>query len=181
MKTNVGHPDNSLGVRHIDFVMATLLLVAAAGFAPGFLARGLSAAAVAPHALARPAATFGARHADVRLDVEPVPGPCPSCGDAVTYWDGGTLFVCTACAHEWSIDAGVAEEEAVAIATKDCNGVVLSDGDSALLVKELGKGLKKGLKVSKIRLGDFGDGHDVQATIKELGTYDLKSQFLKKA
>lgn len=64
--------------------------------------------------------------------------------------------------------------------TRDTNGNVLASGDTVVLTKVLGKGLKKGLKVKGIRLGDFGDGHDVQANIPGLGVYSLKSQFLKK-
>ena len=113
---------------------------------------------------------------------QPAPGPCPSCGDLNAYWDGGTLFVCTACAHEWpsatgSPSAPASDADQVVL---DSNGVALSRGDSVVLIKALGKDLKKGLKVSKIRLGDFGDGHDVEASIPGLGTYALKSQFLKK-
>lgn len=116
---------------------------------------------------------------------ELVPGPCPSCGDVNAYWDGGALFVCTACSHEWSTLAGsvVGPSAPVLDADQkviDSNGVLLTRGDSVVLIKALGKDLKKGLKISKIRLGDFGDGHDVEATIAGLGTYALKAQFLKK-
>ena len=68
----------------------------------------------------------------------------------------------------------------MATVTKDCNGVELARGDSVVLIKDLGKALKKGLKVTKIRLGDYGDGHDVEAKIPQAGTFLLKSQFLKK-
>jgi uncharacterized Zn ribbon protein len=64
--------------------------------------------------------------------------------------------------------------------TRDCNGNILKANDSCILTQDLAKGkLKKGLKV-KIRLGDYGDGHDCEATIAGMGTYALKSQFLKK-
>ena len=33
----------------------------------------------------------------------------------------------------------------------------------------------------KVRLGDFGDNHDLQATIPSKGTYALKSEFVRKA
>ena len=63
---------------------------------------------------------------------------------------------------------------------KDVNGKVLEAGDTCVLTQDLAKGkLKKGLKV-KIRVGDYGDGHDCEATVKGVGTYALKSQFLKK-
>ena len=96
------------------------------------------------------------------------------------------LFVCTACSHEWSVEptdgGGISsqEEEDDDNVIRDVNGAVLEKGDAVLLVKDLGKGLKKGLKVNRIRIGNFGDGHDVEASIPGLGTYVLKSQFLKK-
>jgi len=62
----------------------------------------------------------------------------------------------------------------------DVNGNILESGDTVILTKELGKGLKQGLKVARIRVGDFGDDHNVQAAIAGLGTFNLKSQFLKK-
>lgn len=64
--------------------------------------------------------------------------------------------------------------------TRDVNGNILERGDTVVLVKDLGKGLKKGTKVKNIRLGDYGDGHDIEANIAGMGTYALKSQFLKK-
>jgi protein PhnA len=108
----------------------------------------------------------------------PEPGPCPECADDNAYWDGSTLFVCTNCAHEWPVDAVV--EEVDDGLTRDVNGNVLESGDTCVLTQDLAKGkLKKGQKV-KIRLGDYGDAHDCEATITGVGTYALKSQFLKK-
>lgn len=119
----------------------------------------------------------------------PEPDSCPECSDVNGYWDGGTLFVCTACAHEWPIDTtgsdtGTDQDDdssnADTTAVRDSNGVELQTGDSAMLIKDLAKGkLKKGLKV-KLRVGDYGDDHDCEATIKTVGTYALKSEFLKK-
>jgi protein PhnA len=111
----------------------------------------------------------------------PEPGPCPSCNDDNAYWDGSSLFVCTACDHEWPVDELQVEEQATEDnLTRDSNGFVLETGDTCVLIKDLAKGkLKKGLKV-KIRLGDYGDGHDCQANIADVGTYALKSEFLKK-
>lgn len=63
---------------------------------------------------------------------------------------------------------------------RDVNGKTLEQGDACVLTQDLAKGkLKKGQKV-KIRLGDYGDGHDCEATITGVGTYALKSKFLKK-
>lgn len=109
----------------------------------------------------------------------PEPGPCPECTDENTYWDGSTLFICTNCENEWAV-SGVDSEDTQDDVTKDVNGNALEQGDTCVLTQDLAKGkLKKGLKV-KIRLGDYGDGHDCEATIKGVGTYALKSQFLKK-
>jgi protein PhnA len=113
----------------------------------------------------------------------PEPGPCPECSDENSYWDGSTLFICTACDHEWPVE-GTADAPASASdgddVTRDSNGVILEQGDSCVLIKDLAKGkLKKGLKV-KIRLGDYGGGHDCEATLAGVGTYALKSEFLKK-
>jgi len=103
--------------------------------------------------------------------------------DENTYWDGVTLFVCTSCAHEWPITAADGDdngEDNDAATTRDVNGNILETNDSCVLIKDLAKGkLKKGLKV-KIRLGDYGDGHDCEATIPGVGTYALKSEFLKR-
>jgi len=119
----------------------------------------------------------------------PEPGPCPECSDANGYWDGSTNFVCIACGHEWLVaddssqgdgdddDGDDSDGDGV---IRDSNGSVLESGDTVVLTKELGKGLKKGLKVTRIRVGDFGDDHDVQANIPGMGTFNLKSGFLKK-
>jgi protein PhnA len=92
--------------------------------------------------------------------------------------------VCIACGNEWPVaDASrgaTADTEIGDDLTRDANGNVLERGDTVVLVKDLGKGLKKGTKVKNIRLGDYGDGHDIEASIPGLGTYELKSQFLKK-
>ena len=115
----------------------------------------------------------------------PEPGPCPECNDENGYWDGSTNFVCISCGHEWSVasqtengDEGNDSDNDDTI--RDSNGNILESGDTVVLTKELGKGLKKGLKVTRIRVGDYGDDHDVQANIPGLGTFNLKSQFLKK-
>jgi protein PhnA len=112
----------------------------------------------------------------------PEPGSCPECSDENGYWDGSSNFVCIACGHEWPVETSQGEDvETVDDGiVRDSNGNILETGDTVVLTKELGKGLKKGLKITRIRVGDYGNGHDCQATIPGLGTYDLKSQFLKK-
>lgn len=134
-------------------------------------------------------AKFSFINSNVALQAIPEPGPCPECSDPNGYWDGSTNFVCIACGHEWLVDSnegyganmgeGTDKDDASQV-VKDSNGNVLESGDTVVLTKELGKGLKKGLKVLRIRVGDYGDDHDVQANIPGLGTFNLKSQFLKK-
>mmetsp|Transcript_76761 Transcript_76761/g.150483 ORF Transcript_76761/g.150483 Transcript_76761/m.150483 type:complete len:203 (+) Transcript_76761:68-676(+) len=157
-----------------------LAVVAYAPRSSGLLVSGGAFTRSVPQAVATSYRTSGVRLFAAK-ESDPEPPPCVSCGDEVTYWDGGGLFACTACGHEWPVAApgegGDAEyTEAV---TKDSNGAVLLKGDTVVLTKELGKGLKKGMKVARIRLGNFGDDHDVEAVIPGLGTYALKSQFLK--
>lgn len=115
------------------------------------------------------------------LSAVPEPGSCPECSDENSYWDGSTMFVCTACGHEWPVGSmGSEDENDDGGVIRDSNGNVLEGGETVVLTKELGKGLKKGLKVTRIRIGDFGDGHDIEANIPGLGTFLLKSQFVKK-
>lgn len=69
------------------------------------------------------------------------------------------------------------------IVTKDCNGNVLSDGDSVIVNKTLNvKGsaisLKKGTKIKGIRLTD--DDGEVECRIGK-STIVLRTEFLKKA
>ena len=115
----------------------------------------------------------------------PEPGPCPECADDNAYWDGSTLFVCTNCDHEWPVDAVVDEADGAPYdvddgLTRDVHGNVLESGDACVLTQDLAnRKLKRGQKV-KIRLGDYGNDHDCEATITGLGTYALKSKFLKK-
>lgn len=127
-------------------------------------------------------------HTSLFSTAVPEPGPCPECQDEATYWDGSTLFICTSCAHEWTIDqAGPALAKTAddgdnddVVVTRDRNGAILKTSDTCVLIQDLAKGkLKKGTKV-KIRVGDYGDGHDCEATIPGVGTYALKSEFLKK-
>ncbi|KAJ1631296.1 hypothetical protein T492DRAFT_62407 [Pavlovales sp. CCMP2436] len=87
--------------------------------------------------------------AGLRASLQPEPGPCPNCADVNTNWDGAR-FVYAACGHEWATDANKAAEPdsgGTDEVTRDSNGVVLSQGDSVILIKALGKDLKKGLKI----------------------------------
>jgi uncharacterized Zn ribbon protein len=90
------------------------------------------------------------------------------------------MFACTACGHEWPVEGEAKVLDPDLMATRDSNGFVLLSGDTCVLIQDLAKGkLKKGQKV-KIRLGDYGAGHDCEANIPGVGTYALKSKFLKK-
>merc|ERR1712194_631568 len=113
----------------------------------------------------------------LRASVVPEPGNCPECSNENGYWDGSTMFICIACAHEWSVELASADsgpssaEENSTI--RDSNGNILEGGETVVLTKELGKGLKKGMKVTRIRIGDYGDDHDVEASIPGMGTFLL--------
>jgi len=133
---------------------------------------------------ARAAAAEDAREAEearrvAEANADPEPGPCPECADESTYWDGMLGFACTSCGYEWTIeDAKAAAEKFI---TRDVDGAEIKSGDQVVLVKDLAGGtLKRGTKV-KVKLGDFGDNHDLQAVIPSKGTYALKSEFVKKA
>ncbi|RDW16660.1 zinc ribbon domain-containing protein YjdM [Oceanobacillus chungangensis] len=104
---------------------------------------------------------------------------CPNCNSEYTYEDG-ILLVCPECAHEWTADPEVVEDEKI---VKDANGNVLHDGDTVTIIKDLKvKGsstpLKVGTKVKNIRLVD-GD-HDIDCKIDGFGAMQLKSEFVKK-
>lgn len=102
--------------------------------------------------------------------------PCPECRSAFTY-QAQTLLACPECGHEWS----PATEETPVV--RDSVGVVLSDGDTVTVIKDLKlKGsssvIKVGTKVRGIRLVE-GD-HDIDCKIPGVGQIGLKSQFVKK-
>ncbi|AOA57522.1 zinc ribbon domain-containing protein YjdM [Acinetobacter larvae] len=108
---------------------------------------------------------------------------CPQCQSEYTYEDG-SLFICPECAHEWHAGEELVEEQQQ---IKDAHGVVLTDGDSVTVIKDLKiKGsssvVKVGTKVKNIRLlADATDGHDIDCKIDGIGSIKLKSEFVKKA
>lgn len=109
----------------------------------------------------------------------PIP-ECPVCGMGNTYADGAQL-VCADCGHEWSPSAPATEDEA-ANEVRDANGVVLQDGDTVVLVKDLKvKGssltLKMGTKVRNLRV--VGGDHDVEGRV-DGAPMRLKAIYLKK-
>ena len=108
---------------------------------------------------------------------------CPKCSSEYTYEDR-EMLVCPECAYEWSpstVDENLDEEQSTVV--KDSNGVILKDGDTVTVIKDLkvkGSSLvvKVGTKVKGIRLVD-GD-HDIDCKIKGIGAMQLKSEFVKK-
>ena len=67
---------------------------------------------------------------------------------------------------------------------KDANGVILSNGDTITVIKDLkvkGSSLvvKVGTKVKNIRL--VGGDHDIDCKIPGIGAMKLKSEFVKKS
>lgn len=107
--------------------------------------------------------------------------PCPSCQSPYAYADG-PLYICSECAHEWPIAAAVTNEPEAAV-VRDANGVVLTDGDTVMVIKDLKvKGsssvVKQGTKVKNIRLVE--SDHDIDCKIPGIGAMGLKSEFVKK-
>lgn len=116
------------------------------------------------------------RHRVYSGDMTQTLPPCPECRSAFTY-QAQTLLACPECGHEWS----PATEETPVV--RDSVGVVLSDGDTVTVIKDLKlKGsssvIKVGTKVRGIRLVE-GD-HDIDCKIPGVGQIGLKSQFVKK-
>ena len=113
---------------------------------------------------------------------------CPSCRSSLTYEDGA-LLLCPECGHEWTASAAPAEGapaggSPVGLAVRDAHGVVLVDGDSVVVVKDLkvkgaASALKIGTRVRSVRLVE-GD-HNIDCRIDGFGAMRLKSEFVKKA
>ena len=49
----------------------------------------------------------------VAAAADPEPGPCVTCGDTGTYWDGMVTFACTSCGHEWGIEEAISPADEV--------------------------------------------------------------------
>lgn len=112
--------------------------------------------------------------------MEPLP-PCPECGCVNTY-ELSALLVCPECAHEWSADEAIGDDDVI----RDAVGNVLADGDTVTIVKDMkvkgsSKTLKVGTRVSNIRLTPGPGGHDVEAKVEGFGPLYLKSSIMKKA
>ena len=103
---------------------------------------------------------------------------CPKCNSEYTY-EGGSMYVCPECAHEWSKDAAQESTDDKRV-VRDASGNVLNDGDSVTVIKDLKvKGSSATVKVKNIRLVE-GD-HDIDCKIDGIGAMSLKSEFVKKA
>ena len=113
--------------------------------------------------------------------------PCPQCKSEITYADR-ELWVCTQCAHEWSLASSqeFIEDAPTTTQVRDVNGNVLQDGDAVIVIKDLkvkgaSSAVKGGTKVKSIRLVDGHDGHNIDCKIDGFGAMRLKSIFVKKA
>lgn len=111
---------------------------------------------------------------------------CVKCGCEHVYEDG-SFYICPECFCEFPKDGGgeaSEEDDNSDVVIKDANGVVLQDGDTVVVIKDLKiKGsssvVKVGTKVKNIRL--VGGDHDIDCKIPGIGSMGLKSEFVKKA
>ena len=97
-----------------------------------------------------------------------------------TYLDS-VNFICPDCSHEWSVLVSKEEVEESRV-HKDAYGIVLNDGDTVTLIKDLKvKGsslvIKGGTKIKNIRLID--NDHDIDCKVDGQSML-LKSEFMKK-
>ena len=109
---------------------------------------------------------------------------CSRCGCEYPY-EVQAMWVCPDCSYEWPQHAAAEKNEDVEdVVIKDANGVVLADGDTVVVIKDLKvKGsssvVKVGTKVKNIRL--VAGDHDIDCKIPGIGAMGLKSEFVKKA
>ncbi len=100
--------------------------------------------------------------------------------------DGGDEFVYDEATGEWAPAGEVAARAAAAaqVEVRDSMGNLLADGDSVVLVKDLkvkgaGQTLKRGTKISSIRLTD--NEEEVDCRHDKIKGLVLRVEFLKKA
>ncbi|PZP59333.1 MULTISPECIES: zinc ribbon domain-containing protein YjdM [Pseudoxanthomonas] len=111
----------------------------------------------------------------------PTAPACPQCTLDNTYADGA-LWICADCGHEWTADAGTAEQ---ALVVRDVNGNVLAAGDTVTVIKDLKvKGssipLKQGTVIRNIRLVE-DDAEHIEGHSDKIKGLVLKTCFLRKA
>jgi protein PhnA len=107
---------------------------------------------------------------------------CPSCQSPYGYLTEENQYMCPECSFEWTIEENLAEIDDNVVL--DANGVVLQNGDSVVVIKDLPvkgapKNIKAGTKVKNIRLTD--GNHNIDCKIDGFGAMALKSEFVKKA
>ena len=108
--------------------------------------------------------------------------PCPKCGYEYTY-ELSSMWHCSDCGNEWNPDEQQQESNSNGLVVKDANGVLLVDGDTVVIIKDLPvkgspKPIKGGTKVKNIRLRD--SDHNIDCKIDGFGAMSLKSEFVKK-
>ncbi len=108
---------------------------------------------------------------------------CTKCGCEYVY-EANDIYICPECANEWPKNlVEKKDEEEQSDKIKDANGVILNDGDTITVIKDLkvkGSSLvvKVGTKIKNIRL--VGGDHDIDCKILGIGEMKLKSEFVKK-
>jgi len=112
---------------------------------------------------------------------------CPKCNSIYAY-ESGALLMCPECGHEWSatgssINSNSFKEDTPAV-IKDSNGIILQNGDSVIIIKNLPvkgapKPIKAGTKINNIKLTN-GD-HNIDCRIDGFGSMAIKSEFVRKA
>ena len=109
--------------------------------------------------------------------------PCPQCGLDNTYPDGAQ-FACPDCGFEWSAGESGAGADAAAV-VRDCNGNVLAQGDTVVVIKDLkvrgsSVPLKQGTVIRNIRLVEDDPEH-IEGHSDRIRDLVLKTCFLRKA
>lgn len=114
----------------------------------------------------------------------PESSKCPRCHSLYGYPTGSSMM-CPECGHEWNPEEATAlvEEVTDTLVVKDANGIVLQDGDSVIIIKDLpvkgaSKAIKSGTKVKNIKLS-HGD-HNIDCKVEGFGSMALKSIFVRK-
>ena len=105
---------------------------------------------------------------------------CPQCTLENTYVDDAQ-WICADCGYEWALEETVGES----VVVRDCNGNVLSAGDTVTVIKDLKvKGssipLKQGTVIRNIRLVE-DDAEHIEGHSDKIKGLVLKTMFLRKA